>query len=166
MADQPTPAAERQLPDKLSDLIDVAIDDCEAIAKDERYALNMFEWHTPAEYAVGADGRDSDDMEDTRCHVCMAGAVMARRLGVEFGSNAGPGIFDDELELKLETIDLVRTGSVGAALAHMGATESEINGQAAHLAHDVIFKGFDNTVCRSPWSAYREAARILREAGL
>jgi hypothetical protein len=55
-----------KLPDKLSELIRVAVQDMEACRIDPRYKLDMSVWHIP---------------RDGICRVCMAGAVLAKTCG-------------------------------------------------------------------------------------
>jgi hypothetical protein len=90
-----------RLPDKLSELIRVALADLRKVEADPRYIVNMANWH------VAREGR---------CEVCLAGAVMAGTLGVDPQRTASPFEFcDDELENKLDALDWVRMGNVGNA---------------------------------------------------
>jgi hypothetical protein len=54
------------LPDKPSDLLQLALDDLELCEKDRNYTIDMSEWHTPSQ----------DESE--KCAVCIAGAVIAK----------------------------------------------------------------------------------------
>jgi hypothetical protein len=56
------------LPLRLHELLDLALKDLMSCAKSTKYVIDMGTWHEP--YRDG-------------CHVCMAGAVMARSLGQE-----------------------------------------------------------------------------------
>ena len=60
----------KALPDKLSDLFTVAVNDLEKIQKDNKYKINMPTWH-------------SYNKRNEICYVCMAGAVMAKTLGYD-----------------------------------------------------------------------------------
>ena len=62
MSAAPTPPA------KLSALLALAVGDMERLMEDDRYRPDSSEWHRP----IGETGR---------CHACLAGAVIAQRLG-------------------------------------------------------------------------------------
>ena len=99
------------LPDKLSELIRVAVWD---LIKTEQmpylYRINMYAWH------------DYSDL-DNKCHVCLAGAVMAQTIGVPHATMLPDDVImlnrDDDDEDKLFALDEIRKGSVGAALSYM-----------------------------------------------
>ena len=59
-----------ELPDTPSELLTLALDDLNKIERSKKYKVHMGRWHEP--YSNG----------DTVCHVCLAGAVMARRGGL------------------------------------------------------------------------------------
>lgn len=142
------------LPDKISDLLDVAIDDCEAYDKlveeqPERFAWDMRAWV---------------EDKDGRCCVCMAGA-MVRRCGmppIDRYTNIGKR-FGEDLWEKMKAIDYMRIGF----LPHRFSTPSErydFRSRFYELAaeHSSFYCAND----RLPWPAYRELATKLREMGL
>jgi hypothetical protein len=86
-----------KLPDKPSELIRVALEDMRALEEDTRYRIDMGAWHHPG---------------PVFCHVCAAGAVMARRLGVGPATKTSPSDFDDETSRKLFALDCFREGQV------------------------------------------------------
>jgi hypothetical protein len=90
------------LPDKASDLIEIALEDLEKIEKDPRYRIDMNKWHEPYQ---GPDGRPV-------CLVCFAGGVMASRLGIkptEWACTTGPEAG------KLDALDCFRNGDIESA---------------------------------------------------
>lgn len=100
----------KQLPDKLSDLLIVALTDLELCENDERYNIFMGAWHTPC--------------GDGICHVCLAGSVIAKSYGIspEIHFN----IFstdDDDVTLKLTTIENARRGVLPLDLYSGGEME-------------------------------------------
>ncbi len=108
----------QKLPEKLSDLIDLALADLRKVEKDDRYAVDMATWHEPP----GA----SLDEEATRCHVCFAGAVMAGTLGTMPNVVVLPSDFtsmgdDPHTARRLLALDSVRNGFVEDALRELGA---------------------------------------------
>lgn len=56
---------------KLWQLLELAINDAEALQNNPRYKLDMHAWH---------DGIGISRLNPSVCYVCMAGAVMARQL--------------------------------------------------------------------------------------
>lgn len=63
----------KRLPWRPSQLIRIAIADFKAITRDPRYIIDMDTWHRPAPARLDCA---------PRCHVCFAGAVMARQCGL------------------------------------------------------------------------------------
>lgn len=100
---------EQKLPDRLSDLIRVALADLRKVEKSKRYVVDMTRWHANEENEEGA----------LRCHVCLAGAVMAKTLGIRADCNTNPDLIDPfsrDVRKKLLALDEVRKGNVSAAL--------------------------------------------------
>lgn len=95
-----------RLPDKLSELIRVALADLEKCEALSQYEIQMGEWHT----------YDSD--RDV-CLVCFAGAVMAQTLGRRYTFSCGPCLFDHDRG-KLLALDALRSGNVSRALYELG----------------------------------------------
>ena len=96
------------LPDKLSDLILVALDDLEKVENDERYTVNMDWWH-----------RSGDT-----CLVCLAGSVMAKSLDVSPDRTRFPNDFDEKTEAKLDALNWAHVGDVDYALHHLDVPQS------------------------------------------
>ena len=94
------------LPDKLSELIELAIHDLQAVEKDRRYVVNMCYWHMPM---------------DGVCEVCLAGAVMAGTLGVSPLSLVDDPCaeFTESVSRKLLALEAVRKGMVIDALSFL-----------------------------------------------
>jgi len=88
------------LPNTLSGLIDIALEDLEKVEKMESYVVNMGDWHFPS---------------GNKCEVCAAGAVMAMRLGANWNDDLVPSNFDQDAAKKLDAIDDLRTGWVSRA---------------------------------------------------
>lgn len=139
----------KQLPDKLSDLLDLAVTDSEECSRMKSYRLNMELWHQP----------------NGKCSVCMAGSVMARTLGAGRRTYAEPRSFGDENAPKLLAINDLRNGYVANAYfrlhSELPPTDSRLD-----VASSLIFDNVSERTGRAPWRIYRKAARILREGGL
>jgi hypothetical protein len=93
------------LPNKPSELLRLALADLRKVERDERYEVDMWAWHAP-------------DESDNRCHVCLAGAVIAGTLGARPDQDLMPGGrgLDRETGLRLEALDALRCGDVTGAV--------------------------------------------------
>lgn len=97
----------KTLPDKPSELIDLALHDLELCEKDPRYEIDMQDWHNP-------------QGENGRCAVCFAGATLAKSLDVTPSELKEPPDFDEDTEAKLGALNEFRTGDVQDGLDLMG----------------------------------------------
>jgi hypothetical protein len=106
------------LPDKPSDLLEVALRDLKAVeAMRDTYVVNMGLWHEPK------SGYGS------KCAVCLAGSVLAQSMSVHPTTSAGPSVMlnscGEVASLhpkdagKLLALNNFRMGLIGAALAEM-----------------------------------------------
>jgi hypothetical protein len=93
-----------RLPDAPSELIRLALSDLRKVEKDERYVVDMDEWHWPPPRG--------------RCHVCLAGAVMAGTLGVDPREYILPASFSLDSE-KLRSLNTFRLGFIGHGLERL-----------------------------------------------
>jgi hypothetical protein len=96
------------LSDKPSEMIRQALADLRLVEKDERYSVEMGEWHSPR----GGSGT---------CAVCMAGAVMSRVIPPDV--IAEPYEFEDCN--KLRAIDRFRIGDVEGGLQYLRISHPE-----------------------------------------
>jgi len=91
-----------KLPDKVGDLIRIAIKDLQVCEADDKYIIDMEKWHTPKNLAVGESGPDS-------CYVCLAGSVMAQTLDVPRDQRYVPDLLPTEdLDARLRLLDILR----------------------------------------------------------
>jgi hypothetical protein len=100
------------LPKKPSKLIRLAIADLVKTEQDSNYKIHMDTWHVPFH---------------SRCHVCLAGAVMAQTLGADITKDVVPADFSHVLKviptrtwLRLRALDCFRKGHVSEGLRFMG----------------------------------------------
>ena len=128
-----------KLPEKLSDLLRLAVRDAQACEADPRYVLYMGEWHRRA----GA-----------HCYVCMAGAIMAQTLGADAGANAMPIDFGTSTRMRLRNVDFLRKG------------DSALLYGKAEAAGGLIREHYNAALGRAPWEIYLQAADMLEKAGL
>lgn len=137
---------EIHLPDKLSDLLDMALDDLREIEKDGRYIVNMHYWH------VAVHPRE----DTTKCYVCLAGAVLARKMNHPMVSLHPDGELPEN-EHKLQAIDHLREGNVDLAFKELGLPDPGL-----HLNRDVDWYEDDRVAFTSN---LRNLATDLRKLG-
>ena len=86
------------LPDNLVDLIEVAINDMKAVKADTNYSFNVNYWHMSCQ---------------SKCVVCVAGAIMAKSLNSDPNISVQPSDFyDDSIYHKLTLINFIREGKI------------------------------------------------------
>jgi hypothetical protein len=88
-----------ELPDKPSELIRVALADLEKCKLDPRYSIDMLSWHQ-FDKLIGV------------CHVCLAGAVMAKTFQCHPELCVNPYNFPREIASKLHALNAFRTGAI------------------------------------------------------
>lgn len=91
-----------RLPDKPSELLLLALEDLQKVESDPRYVVDMGAWHSP----------------NGKCRVCLAGAVMAGKLGVTPDQSMTPSRLPEAL--KLRALDFLRVGEIDLALRTLG----------------------------------------------
>jgi len=131
-------------PLKLSDAIDIALEDFKIIRLDPRYEINMSKWHEPDMAYDEASGEDRP-----ACAVCFAGTVMARRFPLDPGAETNPscGDFSDAWKNTFNALDYLRGGNVSSAvgvfpnsgLTYRNALAMDRNITSPHIAEGVLF---------------------------
>ena len=113
---------EDTLPNRPSLLIAVALDDLELVMKDPRYVVNMDVWH--------------EEFEDSTCHVCLAGSVMAKTLNCPIDFH-GDDITDatNALSNKLDALDDFRLGYIIRGLETLKVCEGSYEDAYEKFAH-------------------------------
>jgi len=156
----------KRLPDKMSDLLKLALGDEAKAERSPKYTMDMDQWHEP-EWEW-----DSDSNNDVmvNCNVCFAGAVISFTLGGEWGKNLSPEDYMNGNVQKLHALDKLRRGNIYAAAAYMklvGVFRTaeefayhEFNKNGKVFINDYMFG-------RVPWrrSMFRLVGRLAR-AGL
>lgn len=112
----------RKLPNTLSALIEVALEDLDRAEASRLYEVNMNQWHTPGGHEAG-----------DKCEVCFAGGVIAFTLDGDIDRPLSPGSFDPATTRKLLALDNVRCGAVEAALENIGVDLPEGVGRYASI---------------------------------
>lgn len=93
-----------KLPNKLSALIRMALIDLGKVERSKRYTVNMQVWHQPC---------------GELCAVCLAGAVIAKELGVSPEVSVDPLEYSHEIKSKLFALESVRTGQIEDAVTEL-----------------------------------------------
>lgn len=94
---------------KLSRLLSVALADLRKIErKTKTYKIDMYDWHCGVKY-----------INQNKCHVCMAGAVIACELKANPEHNLVPECFNKNIAERLIAINELRTGDVSFACTRL-----------------------------------------------
>lgn len=99
------------LPRVPSRLIRLALLDLQATERDARYTIDMHAWHVPAD--------EADEYDDKRCHVCLAGAVIAQSFEARPNAYVMPSELGYEANACLTALNAFRTGDIGKGLWHL-----------------------------------------------
>jgi hypothetical protein len=102
----------KKLPEKMSDLIDVALEDLAKVEASEKYIVEMGTWHEPGE-----------PME--ACEVCFAGGVMAMSLNADPEDLLSPDDFKLDIANKLSALNELRMGDTQCAALELGIDHGE-----------------------------------------
>lgn len=129
------------LPDKPSELIELALDDLAAVEADDRYKVDMDTWHNP---------------RTGFCAVCFAGSVIAKTLNTNPRNFRAPRDYDEDTRDKLSALDEFRDGQISCGLSDMG-----IDCRGLPSKKEIAEYGSETFN-----SDMTELVRILREAGL
>lgn len=141
-----------QLPDKLSDCLELALRDLEACEADPAYRIYMDDWHWPSK-------------SKTKCRVCLAGSVMAKTIGVPIGEYASPyGLEDcgDHDSSRLSALNDLRLGWLHEAIRTVHGDEEARRFGAGKRAMPVEYRD-DPAAFKSDM---RGIVDLLRKAGL
>lgn len=143
----------KELPDKLWQLLELAINDAQLCQSDSQFKLDMLEWLEP-------------DCEDTVCRVCMAGAVMAKTLGCPTDEECYPSRIGGTTEAKLRAINELRLGDVYGAKSwidrHRGSSELEAKLEQHMYLLDAVREA-QMTPWINGWKAHKDLAALLKQ---
>ena len=123
------------LPTQPSALIRLALADLRACEADDRYVVDMSDWHRPAY---------DDDREV--CAVCLAGAVLAQTLGAPHEhaiSTAGLAEYGCDVQGPLLALDRFRRGEISAGLDWLHHDQSELSEEWQQYASEVVYDKSD-----------------------
>lgn len=138
-----------KLPDKLSDMLELAVNDAIAAQKLPHVTLDMGEWLWFE--------------DDGTCGVCLAGAVMLLTVG-GFEDNSWVTRDLGGAWQKLDAIDDARGGYiVYSADESLGTKHMPLIVRTGF--RDIIKRTYNKEQGRAHWATYRAAIRYLRKHG-
>lgn len=139
-----------QLPEKLSALLRLAVKDVQLCEKDPRIILDMDTWHDPL-------------LDEGKCVVCMAGAVMHNTLEADIDKELSPKFFPDN-DQALKAINQLRIGILSKAGEFLGIY---IKDEQDITFSEIVDYDEDNEYnWHAPWETYLKAAEYLESQGL
>lgn len=94
----------KTLPNKLSDMITLAFNDAKVIVKHPAYILDMGVWHKFRN-------------ETGKCHVCLAGSVIANTLRADSRDFLTPEALSKDVQIKLEALNDFRSCCLFSAIS-------------------------------------------------
>jgi hypothetical protein len=95
-----------KLPNKPSELILLALADLVKVERSKNYVVDMGTFHTKYD-------------DDEPCHVCLAGAVMAKSLSIPSDVFVAPRDFESDTKRKLLALDRFRQGWASSAFIRL-----------------------------------------------
>ena len=87
------------LPNKLSGVIMIALEDLRIVEKSKKYEVDMSEWHSMRPY---------NDPNNPICFVCFAGAIISQSPGVDIDRCVSPSSFKEPDNHKLRCLNYLR----------------------------------------------------------
>lgn len=142
------------LPKKLSELILLAVKDCKRAQKNNHYVLDMKALH---------DGSDPK-----KCHVCMAGAVLAFTVKIPRTTLNLQLIQNLKIQRPIDAIDSVRLGSIFYALQSLGVMSDDLDDETRILVLEWEYRirSVTRRRHRASFDLYEKLAKELGAAGL
>jgi hypothetical protein len=138
-----------KLPNKLSNLILIALDDLRKAERSRDYKVDMYSWHQP----------------NSVCKVCFAGSVMAFSLGTDSNTYTSPSRFAKKTMGKLFALDDVRSGDFDAAMLNMDKSVKAAD-KAQEATRDIVVPEYSSTNRLRFHKVMRKAAKALAKVGL
>jgi hypothetical protein len=152
-----SPPESVRLPDTLSELTLLAVNDLKAARKTRKYEIYMGQWHAPY---------------DGKCSICAAGSIMAITLKSDPDERLSPNSFDDDTRRKLEAVNDLRCGAVGEAFLCLKSvyfsTDLDEADQELYWKYEALDRDVPTFNPHDPRPFYRAMEKLaadLKEAG-
>lgn len=142
------------IPATLGEFLELAYADMKELEVDPRYAVRLEDWHQPR-HGV--------------CHICLAGAVMARRFGAVPDQEVADEDYAPPVQKLLQSLDLLSRGAVGRAATRF---RDAVKAQGRRydvkpglaLGHIHYFDPTDDSAARN--ASIEKTIALLKEAGI
>lgn len=160
-----------KLPNKVSELIRVAVADAKKVEKNPNYQFNMSVWHNPQ---TAYDLLTDRITKTGKCEVCFAGSVIACTLKTKPTIEISPQDFDFDTDKKLALLDEIRCGNIALITNDIDLEDNfyylkpiigKIN-LTVEKVNELISSKYDENNGKAPWSTYLRAATMLEKVGL
>jgi hypothetical protein len=114
------------LPDKPSELLEVALHDLELVEQNPLYEIDMSKWHSAGQTSKRFENGIVVET-NTPCEVCLAGSVLAMSLEIPRDTYVDPcDLGDQVLHNKLLAIDQLRRGEIDEALDRLSIEQPDL----------------------------------------
>ena len=110
----------KKLPQKLSDILELALEDLNQVERDPNYYVSMGVWHTPSTVGFG-------DKEREVCMVCLAGSLLAKSVKIPLQITYTEMDTDRYVQNNMRAIDNARVGDFQNALYSMGVSAENVS---------------------------------------
>lgn len=139
-----------ELPRKLGELTLLAVADIEKAEASLRHIVDMYRWHTDVE-AHQLKFEDPSHT-DTRCHVCMAGSVLAFTVGELPEESWADWDFRNfsSLKRRMYALDCMAKGELTKALSYMWGFGASM-GALLECKHPDLLSGMETLVRIMHW---------------
>jgi len=145
---------QHKLPEKLSGVIEIALNDLAQVETDPDYKVDMWDWHVSRRH-------------DDRCHVCLAGGVLAKTFRYPPTKTVTPyWILDTHDRVRLVALDELRQGNLAVALQllyGMGGAEKLLEEHDLPRAIDIRPYSLEPAAFKARLA---ELVSLLKEKGL
>lgn len=113
------------LPDKMSELITLALKDLKKAEKSKKHVIDMGSWYNPKALVQCKIGSDEVVHEYKACAVCFAGSVMAFSLNAKMTDTEDRFLYGKD-GCKFQAINYLRDGDVRQAAALLNIDSDNI----------------------------------------
>lgn len=128
-----------ELPNKPSELIELALSDMNKCIADDRYKINFNHYHIPNRIL---NQFNDVIIKEPICSVCFAGSVMAKSMNTQPDTYMHVYRLTKDQAKKLYALDLFRQGLINDGLVHMGYDEDDIKDIKDIKVEQNALKGF------------------------
>lgn len=151
----------KPLPNKLYQLLRLAVTDAQRVMKMKNFTLDMGNWVAAL------------DDKAKQCSVCLAGSVMVCELkahknkDLKVEGEVTPGYYNVDISSKLHAINDMREGQMVQAFNEINKrVQTNAEQYVLQLVGDLIADDYDEGDERASWETYLQVADILELCNL